>query len=35
METLTGKKPIFINEASPVLVTNAGPGVVALSVMLR
>jgi DegV family protein with EDD domain len=35
MEAITGKKPTFINEASPVLVTNAGPGVVALSVMLK
>jgi uncharacterized protein len=35
MEALTGKKPVFIQQASPVLVTNTGPGVVALSVMLE
>lgn len=35
MEELTGKKPVFIQQASPVLVTNTGPGVVALSVMLQ
>jgi uncharacterized protein len=34
MENLVGKKPVFIQQASPVLVTNTGPGVVALSVML-
>ena len=34
MEAITGKRPVFINQASPVLATNAGPGVVALSVML-
>jgi DegV family protein with EDD domain len=31
MEELTGMKPRFIGEASPVLGTNVGPGVVALS----
>ncbi len=35
MESLVGKKPVFIQQASPVLVTNTGPGVVALSVMLE
>lgn len=35
MEKLTAKKPIFINEASPVLIANVGPGVVALSVLLK
>ncbi|MBU2464883.1 MAG: DegV family protein, partial [Bacteroidetes bacterium] len=30
-----GKEPVFIQEASPVLVTNTGPGVVALSIMLE
>lgn len=34
MKTLTGLEPEFVNEASPVLVTNVGPGVVALSIML-
>ncbi len=35
MEKLTAKKPVFINEASPVLIANVGPGVVALSVLLK
>lgn len=36
MKILTGgQEPVFIQEASPVLVTNVGPGVVALSVMLE
>jgi len=34
MIALTGKEPVFINDASPVLGVNVGPGVVALSVML-
>lgn len=35
MKSLTGgQEPIFVQQASPVLVTNVGPGVVALSVML-
>lgn len=34
MEAITGKKPVFVQQASPVLVTNTGPGVVAVSVML-
>ena len=34
MERLTGKKPEFVQHASPVLVTNVGIGVVAVSVML-
>ena len=34
MKSLTGLEPEFVNEASPVLVTNVGPGVVALSIML-
>ncbi len=35
MKKLTGgQEPVFVQEASPVLVTNVGPGVVALSVML-
>ncbi len=35
MEALTGKKPVFINQASPVLAANVGLGVVALSVLLE
>jgi DegV family protein with EDD domain len=35
MEVLTGMKPRFIAEASPVLGTNVGPGVVALSFMYQ
>lgn len=35
MEELTGMKPRFIGEASPVLGTNVGPGVVALSFMYQ
>ena len=34
LEKLTGKKPEFIVNASPVLVTHVGNGVVAVSVML-
>jgi len=34
LEELTGKKPEFIINASPVLVTHVGNGVVAVSVML-
>lgn len=34
LEQITGKKPVFVQQASPVLVTNTGPGVVAVSVML-
>ena len=35
MEKLTGKKPLFIDNASPALVTNAGPGVACVAVMLE
>lgn len=35
MLQLTGKDPLFINDASPVLGVNAGPGVVALSIMFE
>ncbi len=35
MEAVTGQKPVFINQASPVLAANVGTGVVALSVLLR
>ena len=34
MEKLTGKKPLFIDHASPALVANTGPGVTCVSVML-
>ena len=34
MEKLTGMKPVFVQNASPVLVTHVGIGVVAISVML-
>jgi len=35
MEKLTGKKPLFMDHVSPVLVANVGPGVVAVSLMLK
>ncbi|MDP4281513.1 MAG: DegV family protein [Bacteroidota bacterium] len=35
MEKLTGKKPLFINAASPVMGTHTGPGVAAVSLMLE
>lgn len=35
MERMTGKKPLFIDHASPALVANTGSGVVALSVMME
>mgnify|MGYP000922995822 FL=1 len=35
MVSLTGKEPVFINDASPVLGVNVGPGVVAISVMFE
>ncbi len=35
MKEITGLEPEFINDASPVLGVNAGPGVVALSVMFE
>jgi len=35
MEKMTGKKPVFIDHISPVLVANTGPGVVAISLMLK
>ena len=34
LEKLTGMKPEFIQHASPVLVTNVGTGVVAVTIML-
>jgi DegV family protein with EDD domain len=33
MEALTGKKPLFINDCSPVLGVHGGPGTVVLSIM--
>jgi hypothetical protein len=33
MEMLTGKKPLFINDCSPVLGVHGGPGTVTLSIM--
>ncbi|MBN1199785.1 MAG: DegV family EDD domain-containing protein [Bacteroidales bacterium] len=35
MEQITGRKPLFIDHISPVLVANTGPGVVAVSFMLK
>jgi len=35
MEKLTGKKPLFVDNASPALVANAGPGVVSISMMFE
>ncbi len=35
MEKLTGKKPIFVDHASPALVANTGPGVVCVAFMLE
>ncbi|MGE5382407.1 MAG: DegV family protein [Omnitrophica WOR_2 bacterium] len=35
MVALTGKDPLFINDCSPVLGVNVGPGVVALSIMFQ
>jgi hypothetical protein len=34
MEALTGKKPLFIQNASPALVANVGIGVVDVAVLL-
>ena len=35
MEKLTGKKPLFVDHASPVLAANTGAGVVAVAIMLE
>ena len=35
MESLTGKKPVFIGPASPALGTNTGPGVACISFLLE
>lgn len=35
MEKMTGRKPLFVDHASPVLAANTGAGVVAVSIMLE
>ena len=35
MEILTGKKPVFINHASPALVANTGPGLISVSLLME
>ncbi|NQV01829.1 MAG: DegV family EDD domain-containing protein [Bacteroidia bacterium] len=35
MEKMTGRKPLFMDHVSPVLVANTGPGVVGVSFMLK
>mgnify|MGYP002639260936 CR=1 FL=1 len=35
VEKLCGLKPVYINHAPPALALNAGPGVVALSIMIK
>ncbi|NVO18170.1 MAG: DegV family EDD domain-containing protein [Bacteroidetes bacterium] len=35
MESLTGQKPMFVNDCSPVLGVNGGPGTVVVSVMME
>lgn len=35
MEKLTGKKPVFIDHASPALAANTGPGISCVSLMLE
>lgn len=35
VEKLCGLKPVYINDAPPALALNAGPGVVALSIMIK
>jgi DegV family protein with EDD domain len=35
MEQLTGKRPVFVDHASPALVANTGPGVVCVSLVLE
>jgi hypothetical protein len=34
MENLTGRKPLFIDHASPALAANTGPGIACISLML-
>ena len=35
MKRITGKDPVFVDHASPVLVANAGPGVVCVSILFE
>jgi fatty acid-binding protein DegV len=35
MELLTGRKPAFIDHASPAIVANVGPGMTCISLMLE
>ena len=35
MERITGRKPVYVEQASPALGANVGPGVVAISFMLE
>ena len=35
MERITGKRPVFVEQASPALGANTGPGVVAIAYMLE
>lgn len=35
LEKITGKPPLYISHISPVLVANTGPGIVAVSMMLK
>lgn len=35
MEKLTGKKPVFIDHASPAIAANIGPGIACVSLMLE
>jgi DegV family protein with EDD domain len=35
IEKITGRKPLFVDHASPVLAANTGAGVVAVSIMLE
>jgi len=35
MERITGKKPLYVEHASPVLVTHTGPGIACISYLLE
>ena len=35
IEQITGKQPVFIDNASPALIANTGPGVVCVSMMFE
>ncbi len=35
LEAITGRKPIFVNHASPALVANVGPGVVVVALLMQ